>query len=106
MQDTFQAENRVDGDGRPAGGYVDGRGLRIDWQMGPLGRGDDRLEPNGAFVETVIAAAKQRLEFYNEGEFVCDENTIAINALDEALRVLNQRTAAREARGVEGTHSV
>ena len=54
--------NDSDDDGNPAGGMVRGVGLFIQWQNGPLGRGDERREPNGAFVETVIAAAKQRIE--------------------------------------------
>lgn len=104
MQDRFNAENRSDQQGRPAGGSVSGVGLHIDWQDGPLGRDDERLEPNGAFVETVIAAAKQRIEYYNETEFRCRENSMAITKLDEALLWLNKRTTDRETRGVEGTH--
>jgi hypothetical protein len=66
------------------------------------------MEPNGAFVETVIAAAKQRLVFYqtaNNGKFKCDENELAIFSLSLALQRLDQRTKAREARDVEGTHN-
>lgn len=95
-------------DGNPAGGYVRGTGLSIDWQNGPLGRGFDRHEPNGAFVETVIEAARQRIEYYQtgcNGKFACRENALAITKLEEALHWLNHRTAAREARGVEGTHT-
>ena len=91
---------------KSAGGSVQGVGLHIDWQAGPLGRGKDRVEPNGAFVETVIAAALQRLEFYEEGEFACHENVLAIEHLSEALEFLEKRTAKREERGVEGTHIV
>lgn len=104
MQDKFEAENNLDEQGFPAGGYVQGTGLRIDWQNGPLGRDDDRIEPNGAFVETVIAAALQRIEHYQEGDFRCRENALAITKLEEALHWLNHRTANRESRGVEGTH--
>ena len=69
----------------------------------------DRKEPNGAFVETVLAAVKQRIEFYQEvsgGRFACDANALAIEAVEEALAVLDQRTKEREARAVEGTHAV
>ena len=41
----------TDTDTDPAGGFVHGKGFRIDWQNGPLGRGNERQEPNGAFVE-------------------------------------------------------
>lgn len=105
MMDKFKAENYTDEQGNPAGGLVTGTGLGITWQNGPLGRGEDRQEPNGAFVETVIAAALQRIEFYNEGKFRCRENSLAITKLEEALHWLNHRTARREAQDVEGTHA-
>jgi hypothetical protein len=57
MLGKFEAVNLDDLDGNPAGGHVLGTGLRIDWQDGPLGRGEGRSEPNGAFVETVITAS-------------------------------------------------
>jgi len=90
--------------GKPAGGWVQGTGLSIRWQKEPLGRGENRQEPNGAFVETVIAAAKQRIEFYEEAGFGCPENRLAIAALQGALDVLDGRTKDREAQSVEGTH--
>lgn len=106
MQAPFDATNYLDDEGRPAGGFVRGTGLRIVWQNGPLGAPDDpdRQEPNGAFVETVIAAAKQRIEHYNEGQFACRENSLAITKLDEALHWLNARTQRRVDANVEGTH--
>ena len=88
------------------GGSVNGKGISIDWQDGPLGRGCDRKEPSGAFVETVIAAAKQRLEYYQSSKFACEENGLAVSALEGALCELNKRTANREDREVEGTHTV
>jgi hypothetical protein len=96
--------NYSDGEGRPAGGVVDGMGLSIRWQNGLLGRGPERKAPNGAFVETVIAVAAKRLEFYQEGPFACEENEIALRKLEEALDWLHTRTEDRERRGVEGTH--
>lgn len=106
MLDKFEADNFNDDNGNPAGGFVNGVGLSITWQEGPLGRGEDRKEPNGAFVETVIAAAKQRLEYYQDSKFSCEENEQAIFHLTAALNVLNARTQAREQREVEGTHEV
>jgi len=107
MLAPFSSSNLTDVHDLPAGGTVEGTGLSIQWQNGPLGTGDERKEPNGAFVETVIAAAKQRIEWYQEvngGKFACDENYFAINYLKLALRKLDDRTKEREARGVEGTH--
>lgn len=108
MLGKFEAENKVDENGNPAGGFVVGVGLSIDWQNGPLGRGEDRIEPNGAFVETVLAAVKQRIEFYqatSDGKFACHENADVIVSLEYCLTRMAQRTAAREARAVEGTHT-
>lgn len=99
----LQRTNDLDEVGRPNGGVVVGTGFTIAWQAGPLGRGEDRKAPNGAFVEDVIEAAKQRIEHYQE-YFPCGENEVALNHLGLALEALNSRTAEREARGVEGTH--
>jgi len=103
MLQEFQATNAMR-DGKPAGGSVKAVGLTIKWQNGPLGRGSDRKPPNGCFVETVIAAALQRIEWYQDGEFACSENASAIQNLKSALGVLEYRTTQREGAGVEGTH--
>ena len=106
MLDKYVAVNVSDKDGNPAGGTVKGIGLSIEWQDGPLGRGAERKEPNGAFVETVIDAALQRIQFYQDSKFNCRENVIAMHKLEEALLWLNKRTADREARQVEGEHKI
>lgn len=104
MDQSIQEEHRLDADGNPAGGSTNGTGFSIEWQNGPLGRGTERQEPNGAFVEGIIKAALGRIQFYQAGKFACRENALAITKLEEALHWLSHRTAAREARGVEGTH--
>jgi hypothetical protein len=100
-----ECTNTLDANGRPAGGTVRGVGLSIDWQNGPLGRGEDRIPPNGAFVEAVIYAALQRIEHYQAGQFKCRENALAVTKLEEALHWLNARTNRRETQKVEGTHA-
>jgi len=104
MQDRFFSEHWNDNNLNPTGGTTSGRGFTISWQNGPLGRGEDRREPNGAFVETIIAAAMDRLNFYEGSKFNCAENRLAIYHLQEALRVLNERTTKREQAGTEGAH--
>lgn len=94
-----------DSDGNPAGGVTEGVGISIVWQNGPLGRGESRREPNGAFVEGVIAAAIDRLQYYQSSRFKCRENALAITKLEEALLWCQWRTIQRESRGVEGTHA-
>lgn len=97
-------ENFTDADGRPAGGYVVGTGIDIEWQNGPLAVGGTRQEPNGAFVEDVLAGVIQRIEHYQASEFHCIENAVALGHLKAAAEVLAERTRGRERRGVEGTH--
>lgn len=103
MLQAITSDHRLE-NGKPAGGRTTGRGIEIDWQNGPLGRGDERKEPNGAFVEGVIQAAIDRIQFYQGAGFSCRENAIALTHLETALLWLGKRTADREARGVEGTH--
>jgi len=104
MNQKIESLNHDDEAGNPAGGSVRGVGIIIDWQNGPLGRGDARQLPNGAFVEGVIAAAIQRIEYYQASKFKSRENAIALTHLETALLWLGKRTADREARAVEGTH--
>lgn len=124
----FTAENftrlepPISGDPVPMGGYVEfftadpdnaikdqrqapTRRLYIDWQDGPVNEAGGE---NGVFVETVIAATIQRIQFYQAvggGRFACRENALAITKLEEALMWLGARTARREAEGTEGTHA-
>lgn len=104
MRSTITEKHDLDSEGRPAGGVTTGRGFSISWQNGPLAVDGVRREPNGAFVEDVIAAALGRIQHYQETRFKCRENALAITKLEEAMHWLDHRTRDRERRGVEGTH--
>ena len=106
MRQKISSQHFNDPAGNPAGGHTQGVGIAIEWQNGPLGRGDGRAEPNGAFVEGVIAAALDRIHYYQDSKFKCRENALAITKLEEALHWLDHRTQEREHRQVEGTHGV
>jgi len=119
MNQEIVGVHETDENGNPAGGETTGTGIKIDWQNGPLGRHTEnckqeagcgvdctRKAPNGAFVEGVIAAAIDRIKFYQDSKFKCRENAIAITKLEEALHWCNHRTANREERKVEGEHKV
>ena len=106
MEQKIEHHHYHDNDNNPTGGYSTGTGISIRWQDGPLGRGADRKEPDGAFVEGVIQAAIGRLEFYQASKFHCMYNSEAIRHLQLALSTLNDRTRTRESREVEGTHQV
>lgn len=105
MRTSIEGKHRNDDNGNPAGGSTVGTGFTIVWQDGPLGRGESRLAPNGAFVENVIAAAIDRIEYYQQSRFECVENEMALRHLNSALACLNGRTREREERTVEGTHA-
>ncbi len=108
MLQKYVSENMVDQKGNPTSGHATGCGMKIEWQNGPLGRDGDKKECNGAQVETVIDAVKQRLEFFQAasgGRFACEENARAIELLTFANAALNKRTKDREVRKVEGTYA-
>lgn len=120
MQQKLKIRNTIDDNGTPCGGFVNGVGIRIDWQDGPLGEAKQGIARkgieslfrevcdgpghNGAFVEGVILAAASRLSFYQSTRFKCAENAEALKHLDLALYALGRRTARRIAAGTEGTH--
>jgi len=104
VRQEIVSRHKDDINGNPAGGETAAVGLFISWQDGPLGTGSKRKPPNGCFVETVIAAAIDRLEYYQRSRFQCTENGKAIRSLQEALDILEQRTKRREVLGIEGTH--
>lgn len=106
MKTGFISNHFTDSEGNPSGGTTYGVGFAIGWQNGPLGRGADRRKPNGTFVEDVISAAADRLQFYQRSRFACEANEKALDHLLAALVLLERRTRDREARNIEGTHEV
>ena len=107
-QEIFQ-QHWTDENGNPAGGVSSGKGFTISWQNGPLGRAgtDERVEPNGAFVEGIIDALESRFEFYQQGsggKFACEENARCLELLTEMKELCEARTRRRVEAGVEGTH--
>lgn len=56
---------------------------------------------DGTTNEEVLTVLIDRLQ-YLQTKFLCRENVIVITYLKESLMWLNQRTADRKARGVEG----
>lgn len=74
----------------------------LHFQHGPIG--DAGI--NGVMDENLLQIVIDRLEHFQQSEFRCRENAIAITKLEEALLWLRKRTMNRELRGVEGTHEV
>lgn len=73
----------------------------VDFQEGAI----NESGVNGVMNEDLIAMVICRLEHFQETEFACYENDLAIVKLEEALLWLRKRTMGREQRGVEGTHT-
>lgn len=74
----------------------------IDFQKGPI----KECGVNGVCNEDLINMVIERLECFQQSEFKCRENALAITKLEEALLWLRKRTMRREQQGIEGTHQV
>ena len=74
----------------------------IHFQEGPI----KECGVNGVMNEDLLVMVVRRLEGFQNSEFKCRENAMAITKLEEALLWLHKRTMGRENRGVEGTHTV
>jgi hypothetical protein len=99
---NFASHHFVEGI-NPSGGNTFGTGFAIGWQRGLRGNIGDRLPQDGAIVEDVISAAKERLEYFQRTRFHCQETAEAIFHLERALDALAERTERRTEEGTEGT---
>lgn len=74
----------------------------ICFQNGPI----KEAGVNGVANEDLICIVIDRLSGFQSGLWACQENADAKMYLEEALCALRSRTMKREARGVEGTHTI
>lgn len=74
----------------------------IHFQQGPI----KECGVNGVMNEDLLLMVITRLKAFQNTEFACRENAIAITKLEEAVLWLRSRTTERESRFVEGTHAV
>jgi hypothetical protein len=75
---------------------------QIHFQEGPIKENG----VNGVTNEDLMVMVLTRLEGFQNSEFRCRENALAITAIEEALLWLRKRTMGREKRNVEGTHII
>lgn len=75
---------------------------QVQFQKGPI----KEAGVNGVMNEDLIAMVIDRLNSFQESQFKCRENAIAITKLEETLLWLGKRTMDREHRNVEGTYSI
>jgi hypothetical protein len=57
---------------------------------------------NGISNEALLAIVQDRLEGFQAGPFVCNENGVALSHVKAAMFALHERTKSRLNRGVEG----
>ena len=95
-----------DEQGRPAGGISTGIGYTIAWQNGPCPIMEDGSQPdrNGAFLIEVLQSCQMRLLAYQNSEFNCEENDIALKGVEAAISILETRRDRRKDAGILGTH--
>lgn len=73
--------------------------IDIRFQNGPL----QEVGANGVSNEALLAVVEDRLQGFQSGSCACEENALALAAVQEAMKWLKKRTQDRIARGVEGT---
>jgi hypothetical protein len=78
------------------------RHATILFQNGPI----QSSGVNGITHEVLIAILIDRLRSFQAGPYACEENADALINLVNAQLALHSRTQRRQARGVEGTHTV
>jgi len=74
----------------------------VKFQKGPIKENGI----NGCHHEDLIAIVIDRLQCFQDSEYKCRENALAITKLEESLHWLRHRTDSRKSRGVEGTKAV
>lgn len=74
----------------------------VNFQEGPIKENG----VNGVANEDLLGMVLCRLEGFQNSEYKCRENALAITKIEEALMWLRKRTNARVKRGVEGTSKV
>lgn len=75
---------------------------RLDFQNGPI----KEVGTNGVTLEVLLTIVADRLRVHQNSQFVNEFNERAFESVRDAMFHLKARTAARELRGVEGTHEI
>lgn len=96
---VLKSDYQVGEDGKPR---VEDCVGGVSFQEGPI----KEVGVNGVMNEDLISMVICRLDHFQDSEFACYENDMAIVKLEEALLWLRKRTMGRENRGVEGTHKL
>jgi len=79
--------------------YMDHWTWDTHFQEGPV----QEVGVNGISNEALLAIVLDRLEGFQAGPYVCEDNEDALGAIVDAMLALARRTKERLERGVEGT---
>lgn len=60
----------------------------IEFHSGPMGNG-----VNGVLMEDLLKCALLRLVGFQQGPYACDENAVAMEHIQKAMRALDTRTS-------------
>lgn len=71
---------------------------KLNFQNGGL----KEVGPNGITDQALLAIVLDRLRSFNDGQFRCRENSVAITKIEEALMWMEKRGNDRARRNVEG----
>ena len=74
----------------------------VNFQNGPI----KEAGVNGVMNEDLLAIVIDRIEGFQSGPYECEENQTALQCLRDAMEAFDDRTVAREKRGVEGTNTI
>jgi hypothetical protein len=74
---------------------------RIKFQKGARRESDSEV---GVIDSDLLEIVRDRLKLFQEGEFACQENTMALVHIETAIMWLNRRVEDRIKRDVSGTH--
>lgn len=72
--------------------------VTLNFQNGGL----REVGPNGITDQALLAIVLDRLRSFNDGQYRCRENSIAVTKIEEALLWMKKRSNDRARRGVEG----
>jgi len=88
----FAEGNGITGDETPP--------AQVRFQNGPI----KEVGVNGCHQEDLLVIVLDRLQCFQNGDYRCRENALAITKIEEALHWLNHRTKERVKQNVEGTN--
>lgn len=81
---------------------VDDAEVIISFQKGPR---KDKDADHGVLDNDLLEIVRDRLRYFQQGDFACHENEMALIHVEEALMWMNRRAEDRAERNVLGTYN-